>query len=280
MTCVASALLTAHIFASTEVNDAARAIDDGVPEVAVGRLQKLIGVLPTEEARDAKEKLGEALIAAKRPADALQVLDDPVLRDSANTKFFRAQALVDLDRLEDALALYGQIAASPGPLQRSAIFGTAEVFRGLGRMDDALRQYRSLETDSRFGVSARLREAELLMAKGNRAMAKRALDQAQPKATADKRQKRLLRGRLELLDQQPEKAIGLLDSLAKKPEGASHETVMAALFAIADAHLQMNAPDAGDDYLEDFIERHPSDIELPRLFAKLDQLYRSERRPP
>src|SRR5438270_10983530 len=55
---------------------------------------------------------------------------------------------------------------------------------------------------------------------------------------------------------------------------------MAALFAIADAHLQMSTPESGDDYLEDFIERHPNDVELPRVFAKLDQLYRSERRPP
>jgi TolA-binding protein len=280
MMCFASALIGAHIFASPEINDAARAIDDGVPEVAVVRLQKLIGTLRSEEARDAKEKLAEALIAAKRPADAVHILDDPTLRDSATARFFRAQALVALNRFEDALALYRQVAATPGPQQRPAAFGTAEMLRALGRMDEAMRQYRTLEADSRFGVSARLRDAEILIAKGERAMAKRALDQTQARTTPDKRQKRLLRGQLELLNQQPEKAIGLLDSLVRKPEEASHETVMAALFAIADAHLQMNAPEAGDDYLEDFIERHPNDVELPRVFAKLDQLYHSERRPP
>ena len=280
MTCLASALIGTQLFASSEINDAARAIDDGVPEVAVARLQRLAGTLAGEEARDAKERLAEALIAAKRPADALHILDDPILRDSVTAKFFRAQALVAVHRFEDALALYREVAGSPGPQQRPSAFGMAEMLRALGRPDEAIRQYRTIETDSRFGVSARLREAELLIDKRESAMAKRALDRAQARTTPDKRQKRLLRGWWELLNQQPEKAIGLLDSLVKKPEGASHETVMAALFAIADAHLQINAPEAGDDFLEDFIERHPNDVELPRVFAKLDQLYHSERRPP
>ncbi|HEY1894497.1 MAG TPA: tetratricopeptide repeat protein, partial [Chthoniobacterales bacterium] len=77
-----------------------------------------------------------------------------------------------------------------------------------------------------------------------------------------------------------EKAVGLLDSLVKKPESESRETAIAALFAMADAHLQMNTPEAGDDYLEDFIDRHPVDPALPQVFAKLDQVYRAERKPP
>src|SRR5205823_11157301 len=52
------------------------------------------------------------------------------------------------------------------------------------------------------------------------------------------------------------------------------------LFAMADAHLRLNTPESGDDYLEDFIDRHPSDAALGSLFAKLDQLYRAERKPP
>jgi len=66
----------------------------------------------------------------------------------------------------------------------------------------------------------------------------------------------------------------------KKPEGESRETVIAALFAMADAHLQLNTPEVGDDYLEDFIERHPNDPALPQVFAKLDQVYRAERKAP
>src|SRR5205823_15073277 len=68
-------------------------------------------------------------------------------------------------------------------------------------------------------------------------------------------------------------------SLLKKPEGAPHATLMAALFGIADAHLQLKTPEAGDDVIEQFIDDHPADPDLPVLFAKLDELYRAEHRP-
>src|SRR5437879_12485074 len=122
------------------------------------------------------------------------------------------------------------------------------MLRALDRADEAIRAYHALENDPRFGISARLREAELFIAKQDGVMAKRILDGTKTKITTDKRQKRLLHARIELLNQSPEKAVGLLDSLVKKSEGESRETAIAALFAMADAHLQMNTPEAGDDY--------------------------------
>jgi outer membrane protein assembly factor BamD (BamD/ComL family) len=280
LACAAHLVIVSQIFASAEIDDAARAIDDGIPEVAVTRLEKLAGALRGEEALEAKQRLAEALIAAKRPARALPLLEDPILLDSTNAKFLRAQALAELKRFDEALPLYQEVENRAGVQQRAAAFGVAEMMRGLGRTDDAIRQYRILESDPRFGVAARLRAAELLIMKQESAMAKRTLDLTQAKTMADKRQKRLLRARLDLLNQRPDKGAELLDSIAKAPEGESHETVLAVLFTLADAHLRMNTPELGDDYLEDFIEKHPGDPELPRVFAKLDQLYRTERRPP
>src|SRR3977135_3364345 len=46
---------------------------------------------------------------------------------------------------------------------------------------------------------------------------------------------------------------------------------------MAESHLQLQTPEAGDDPLEDFIEHHPIDPELPVIFEKLDQLYRAQR---
>src|SRR6266567_9166851 len=58
---------------SPEVAEAAAPLAEGVPEVAVVRLQTLLGRnLPDEGWRRAvAEKLAEALVAAKQPADAL-----------------------------------------------------------------------------------------------------------------------------------------------------------------------------------------------------------------
>src|SRR5438046_3049701 len=265
----------------TEIAEAARPLDEAVPEVAVYQLQKLVGRLSGTDAIEAKEKLAEALIAARRSTEALHLLEEPALRDSTSGKFLRAQALAGLNRYGEAHQLYREIANDNSvPQQAVAAFGAAEMLRALDQADEAIRAYHALENDPRFGVSARLREAELFIAKQDSVMAKRVVDGAQTKITTDKRQRRLLHARIELLNQRPEKAVELLDSLVKKPEGESRETAIAALFAMADAQLQMNTPEAGDDYLEGFIDRHPIDPALPQVFAKLDQVYRAERKLP
>jgi TolA-binding protein len=79
--------------------------------------------------------------------------------------------------------------------------------------------------------------------------------------------------------QRPGRAIGTFQALLKRSEGASHAVVIAALFGIADADLQLKTPETADDFIEDFIEHHPADPELPMLFAKLDELYRAEHKP-
>src|SRR5438477_6687514 len=68
----------------TEIAEAARPVDEGVPEVAVYELQKLVTGLSGADAIKAKEKLAEALIAAGRSTEALRLLDEPVLRDSTS----------------------------------------------------------------------------------------------------------------------------------------------------------------------------------------------------
>jgi tetratricopeptide (TPR) repeat protein len=201
---------------TNEIAEAARPIDEGVPEVAVYQLQKLTTRLSGADKITATEKLAEALIAAQRPKEALHLLEEPVLRDSTSGKFLRAQAFAELNRHDEALPLYREVAQSNDLQRAAAAFGTAEMLRALDRTDEAINAYHSLENDLRFGVPARLLEAELFIAKQDSGMARRLLDATQTKTVRDKRQKRLLHGRLELLNQKPERAIGLLDSLVKK----------------------------------------------------------------
>src|SRR5207237_5979018 len=171
-------------------------------------------------------------------SEALQLLEEPALRDSTSGRFLRAEVLTGLNRYGEALQLYREIANDNSlPQRAAAAFGTAEMLRALNQTEEAIGTYHALENDPRFGISARLREAELFIAKRDGAMAKRVLDGTQAKIATDKRQKRLLRARIELLNQRPEKGVGLLESLVKKSEGESRETAIAALFAMADAHL-------------------------------------------
>src|SRR6266702_2704384 len=101
----------------------------------------------------------------------------------------------------------------------------------------------------------------------------------EPTLVAERRERRVLRGRLELILRRPERAIGMFEALLKRPEGSPHSALIAALFGIAEAHVQLKTPEAGDDVIERFIDLHPRDPDLHLLFAKLDELYRMEHKP-
>src|SRR5438046_4675235 len=266
---------------SPALEEATKPLREGVPEVAVVRLRSLLDDdLPDQEWRAVAEKLAEAQVAAKQPEDALVLLADSRLREVPSAKFWRAQALASLHRWAEALPLYEELAAAPNPLFRgAATFGAAEMLRALGRQDEALAKMLVLLRDKEWSIPAQLRSAELYIDKADAGKARRILDEMQPKSVSERKERRLLRGRLELILQRPERAIAVFQALLKRPEGATHDTLIAALFGIADAHLQSKTPETGDDAIEQFIDHHPVDPGLPVLFAKLDELYRAEHKP-
>ncbi len=153
------------------------------------------------------------------------------------------------------------------------------MLRALGRQDEALQEFNSLFRDPKWNVRAQLRAAEIYLDRADAGNARHLLDKVQPTTKADKKQRHFLRARVELASHHPDRAIETFESILKQPDGATHETLTAVLFALADTHLQLGTPEIGDDALENFIEHRPSDVALPRIFAKLDELYRAERKP-
>ncbi|HWN64724.1 MAG TPA: hypothetical protein VNN24_03455, partial [Candidatus Binatus sp.] len=266
---------------SPALAEATKPLREGVPEVAVVRLRALLDNTLADEAwRAVAEKLAEAQVTAKQPEDALVLLADSRLREVPSAKFWRAQALASLHRWAEALPLYEELAVAPNSLFRgAATFEAAEMLRAMGRQDEALAKMLVLLRDKEWSIPAQLRSAELYISKADAGNARRILDEMQPKSVAERKERRLLRGRLELILQRPERAIGVFQALLKRPEGATHATLIAALFGIADAHLQLKTPEAGDDAIEQFIDHHPADPGLPILFAKLYELYRAEHKP-
>src|ERR1041385_1230586 len=97
----------AHADISAELAHASAPLSEGVPEVAVVRLQSLLNKnLPEPEWRAVAEKLAEAQVAANEPEDTLVLLTDRRLHALPWAKFWRAQALASLRRWADALPLY------------------------------------------------------------------------------------------------------------------------------------------------------------------------------
>lgn len=263
-----------------DVIAAAQPLADGVPEVAVVRLRELLSSKPQEEIRRAATvKLGEALVAAAQPEDALKILDDPQVRDLSTAKFSRAQALASLARWAEALPLYRQAAADPAFVFRAeAAFGHAEALRALGRTAEAVGAFRAMERDRQWTVRARLRAVELLLESKDARGAERLLAAVEPTTAAQRKERRLLRGRIEAELGNHEKALELFRSILARPGGATHPVLIATVLAWAEVHLKIGSPGAGDDLVEDFIVKYSTDRDLPRIFAKLDQLYAGERR--
>jgi TolA-binding protein len=265
----------------TALQSAIQPLGDGVPDVAVTRLREILNTaLPEAERRKASEELAEALVAANQPSEALRVLEDSALRDLPEARFFRAQALAGLGRWNEALPIYHEVANdSASSFQSDATFGEAEALRALKRSKEARAKFGLLDRDERWGARARLRETELLLDEHDVAGAGRMLTSGQTKSASEKKARRFLRGRLEVERHHPEKAIEIFQAILKNPEDASHDVIIATLCAIADAHLQLKIPESGDDFLETFIEQRPTDPKLSIVFAKLDELYRAERKP-
>jgi TolA-binding protein len=266
---------------SSEIAEAGAPIAEGVPEVALVRLQALLNNnLPEAEWHAVVEKLAEAQIAAKQPENTLTLLQDARVRELPWARFWRAQAFASLHRWVEALPLYEQLAKDEGSSFRSeATFGAAETLRALGKRDEALKKFTLLIHDKEWATRAQLRAAELYIETGDAAGARRLLDETQPTSVAERRERRVLRGRLEVIQRRPERAIGIFQGLLKRPEGAAHSTLIAAVFGVAEAQAQLKTPEIADDVIEQFIDRHPADPDLPVLFARLDELYRAEHKP-
>jgi TolA-binding protein len=270
-----------HADISSEIAKASAPIVEGVPEVALVRLQALLSNnLAESERRAVVEKLAEAQIAANQPENALTLLEDARLHELPWAKFWRAQALASLHRWAEALPLYEELARDEKSSFRSAAtFGAAEMLRALGRRDEALKKFTLLIHDQEWATRAQLRAAELYIQAGDAASARRVLEETEPTSIAERRERRVLRGRLELIQRRPEKAIGIFQGVVKRPEGAAHSTLIAAVFGVAEAQEQLRTPEVADDIIEEFIDRHPADPDLPVLFARLDELYRAEHKP-
>ncbi|PYK23993.1 MAG: hypothetical protein DME59_15250 [Verrucomicrobia bacterium] len=163
---------------SADLAQASGALSEGVPEVAVVRLQLLLNKnLPESEWRAVAEKLAEAQVVANEPEDTLVLLTDARLHDLPWTKFWRAQALASLHRWADALPLYEELTDESSPFQRAAIFGAGETLRALGKCQDALRKFILLAHDKKWGARAQVRAAELHIELGNAPEARRLLEQ-------------------------------------------------------------------------------------------------------
>ena len=158
--CLACAALCPVGAAPAGLDEAVKALNEGVPEVALVKLEaQLAGPLDPALRRQAKTQRAEALLATERIDEALEAVRDPEVQ----APLLEARIEAASGNWNQALLLYS---AAPG--DPKAVMGKAECLSALGQLREAIASLEAIaarvddpEPDVRTLVRARL-EAFLL----------------------------------------------------------------------------------------------------------------------
>jgi outer membrane protein assembly factor BamD (BamD/ComL family) len=273
-----------------------RALDEGLPQVAVYKLRAFLQNPAGEDTRaKASLALARALLQVGDPAGALAALAagyPQVSAAGADASFWFGQVYAALGRWPEALDCYARTAAAKSAgnsLQTAARFGQAEALLALERTADAAAAFKRLIDDPRYGEPARLRCAEIALDTRHLKDAATYLLDAAPAGGglgpqpvrnpyAAKEHAYLL-GRLRLANGQPALAEEMFRAALADPDGLSERLLVVSHWGWAQACLDQQHLDQAEDALEFLIDRHPKDQYLPRTFAWLEELYESDPAP-
>ena len=110
-------------------------------EVAVARFETALAT-PDLDATGKQAillRLAETRVRAGQAAEALKILNDPILSESPELPFWKAQALAAEGKIGDAVVLLdGKAIGAKAPHRREALFTRASLQRLLGDLPGAL----------------------------------------------------------------------------------------------------------------------------------------------
>jgi len=252
------------------LDEAVKALDDGVVEVAIVKLQQeLAKPLDPAVRSQAKAKMAEALFAAGRTDDALRQVSDPEVK----APLLQARIQAAAGNWEAALALYSTV-----PESSQAIMGKAECLHALGKQTEAIMTLESIEEKAPPCVSLRLGEYYLEAKKHDKCLSllkglSGALSQT------ERKWKQYLEAHLLLVENNPAAAYERFEALQRDPRYVSAEMVVGATLGMTESRSELTGLTAADDILEQFIWKHPDSPYLAALFRKLDEVYGGEENP-
>ncbi len=262
--------LVARGFASP-LDEAVRALDEGVPEVAVVKLQaQLNASAPLAPAlrREAKTRLAEAFLAAGRVDEALKQSRDPEVQ----APLLEARILAAAGDWNAALNLYSlpDLAREP-----RAIAGKAECLQVLGRPAEAIDALKSIAAGAPPEVSLRL--AELLLETGNDKDCQGVLNSLKPPlGDRERKWKDYLEARMLLNAGRNAEAFTRFEALQQAPHNLSNDMMVGAALGMTESRTELIGLTAADDILEQYIWKHEQSPSLDALFRKLDIIYSGE----
>lgn len=268
--CLACAALCPVSGAPTDLDKATQALNEGVPEVALVKLQaRLSGPLDPDLRRQAKTQRAEALLAAGRTDEALEAVRDPEIK----APLLEARIEAITGNWTRALALYATLPADP-----KAVMGKAECLRALGRLPEAIAVLETFAPKPVTRVSLRLGEFYLEAGELDKC-ARLLLGIHPPLSEPNRKWKQYVEARLLLAQNNPAPAFERFEALQNDPRHLTQEMMVGATLGMAQARTELSGPTLADDVLEHFIGTHPQNPYFADLFLKLDEIYSAEENP-
>ena len=255
--------------ATPALDEALKALDEGVPEVAVVKLKEQLATALQPTVRQvAKTKLAEALLNAGLLDDAQRQVHDP----EVSAPMLEARIHAALGQWEEALPRFQE-----APQDAPAILGTAECLRQLGRVPEAVAVLEKAGSSGSEKVQLRL--AEYYLERNQAKKCDASLKTIEPRTATTKKWKLYLEARCFLAQGHPEFAYGRFEKLNSDPRHETGNLSAGAALGMTQARAELSGLAAADDILEQFIWKYPGNEHLESAFLKLDEVYAGEGNP-
>ena len=244
-------------------------------EVAVARFETALAT-PELDAPGKQAillRLAETRVRAGQAAEALKILDDPILSESPELPFWKAQALAAEGKIGDAVVLLdGKAIGAKAPHRREALFTRASLQRLLGDLPGALEALGILaqEKDPATVQKAKMETAAILLDQGKAAEALAALPPPNAKMSAlQTARAEWLRARAQLAMGEHQAAAGIFAAMLQREEEAFAAYRQEATVGLARAQLAAGNREAAIDGLIAFIEQHRDSPKIGEAFPLL-----------
>ncbi len=264
------ALLSARA-AAPVLTEAQRALDDGLPTVAIYKLGQEPSWPSPEDEAAARLLLAQALNAAGRYDETLALFDRSPA-SSPSLQLLHARALAARDRPSEALAIYSSLSSdsSDPALAAQAVVGQSAMLQALGRTPEAESILVSFLERYPDAPEPSLALAGVRLAAGQPARALEGLQAMQNVPAASGLLKNFLSARAALALDRTEQAGAFLQAIKTPPAGlAADLTILRAEYLVGKKDIS-----GAEKVVETFIDENASLPGLPDVFVELDRIYR------
>lgn len=273
----AQALSWEQIRQLPDFQNARDALGQSLPELAIPRFKKLL----LQDGLDATAKasllalLGEAEVRDGRFSEAVETLNDPVLREFSPAHLWRSRALAQLGQYRNAIAALGLIDRSS--MLSEAHYETAVLEAALGNFQAAsdFLVPLSKSQDADLALKSSLQLVSLHLQNGDLDLARKTLEKIAPETSeGDQGMLGYLRGRFYLAKGYRTAAVQSFQSLVNAPPGnlkLPGPLFHAATLSLADSLTLENNEAAGINSLLETLEKFPNSPRIVEIFARLDR---------